>query len=185
MSKKDKGFDYSSRINKAMREVIKGIMKSVADDNSLPGKHHFYITFSVMHPDVSMSEYLTKKHPEQMTIILQHQFKDLIVNNDSFSVTLSFNCIPERIKIPFNAITNFTDPHASFSVQFELEEEFNFETDNTNGDSIDNYKSIKNVDNKNYEISLINSDNLTKTKNKKTDKKNKTNVIYLDDFRKK
>lgn len=112
---------YDVLIENALRGVVFKAMSIVARDG-LPGKHHFYITFDTTHPDVSIPDYLRQQYPEEMTIVLQHQFYDLKVDDEGFSVILSFNNVRERLSIPFKAITLFADPAVNFALQFKAEE---------------------------------------------------------------
>ncbi|MGH6890794.1 MAG: SspB family protein, partial [Dongiaceae bacterium] len=97
------------------------------------GAHHFYITFETDHPDVTLSDTLKSRFPEEMTIILQHQFWGLEVEEDGFSVTLSFNDRHERIGIPFEAITAFADPAVKFGLRFEAQDEIGAKEAGTTG----------------------------------------------------
>jgi len=110
---------YDTLIENALREVVKQAMNKVVKDG-LPGEHHFYISFLTKHPGVEIPEYLKDKYPEEMTIVLQHQFYGLTTADDSFSVMLSFNNIRERLTIPFAAISTFADPSVNFALQFQL-----------------------------------------------------------------
>jgi hypothetical protein len=104
------------------RDALRGVLKHVladAAENGLPGEHHFYITFVSKAEGVKISPRLLSQYPEEMTVILQHQFWDLIVTEDRFEVGLSFNGIPERLVIPFSAIKSFFDPSVQFGLQFE------------------------------------------------------------------
>jgi hypothetical protein len=100
-------------------EALRGIVRHVLRDaeNGLPGGHHFYVTFRTRHPDVDISEALRARFPDEMTIVLQHQFWGLEVTEDWFEVTLSFNRVNERLHIPFSAISAFADPFAKFGIQ--------------------------------------------------------------------
>jgi hypothetical protein len=89
--------------------------------NGLPGNHHFYITFHTRHPGVDLADYLRVQYPEEMTIVLQHQFWGLEVTQDWFEVTLSFNRVNERLHVPFAAVTAFADPSAKFGLQFQAQ----------------------------------------------------------------
>ena len=86
----------------------------------VPPPHHFYVTFRTTAPGVRLSQRLREKHPDEMTIVLQHQFWDLIVGDDQFEVGVSFNGVPERLTVPFAAIKGFFDPSVQFGLQFEL-----------------------------------------------------------------
>lgn len=108
------------------REALRGVLKHVLADaakNGLPGEHHFYITFLSKAEGVKLSPRLLSQYPNEMTIILQHQFWDLLVTDDRFEVGLSFNGIPERLVVPFSAIKSFFDPSVQFGLQFEPTEE--------------------------------------------------------------
>jgi hypothetical protein len=99
--------------------ALHGIVRKVLRDaeNGLPGGHHFYITFRTRHPDVDISPALRARFPDEMTIVLQHQYWGLEVSEDWFDVTLSFNRINERLHIPFAAVSAFADPFAKFGIQ--------------------------------------------------------------------
>jgi len=112
---------YDHMVEEALRGVVRKALSEVAE-HGLPGAHHFYITFETHHPAVELSEVLRSRYPEEMTIILQHQFWGLEVENDRFSVTLSFNDRHERIRIPFEAITSFADPAVKFGLRFEAQD---------------------------------------------------------------
>ena len=112
--------DYPTMIDDAMRSVVRQALKQVEREGSLPGEHHFFITFDTGHPEVSISSTLKKKYPHEMTIVLQHQYWDLLVEEDRFSVTLSFNKRPEKLVVPFSAMTAFADPSIKFGLQFHL-----------------------------------------------------------------
>jgi uncharacterized protein len=89
----------------------------------LPGEHHFFVTFRTTRPGVGLADWLRQQYPQEMTIVLQHQFWDLLVEAVRFSVTLSFGGRHERLTIPFEAISAFTDPSVKFGLQFEAGEE--------------------------------------------------------------
>lgn len=104
------------------RDALRGVLRRVLTDaaaHGLPGEHHFFITFLSRGDGVKLSPRLLAQYPEEMTIILQHQFWDLIVTEDRFEVGLSFGGIPERLVVPFNAIKSFFDPSVQFGLQFE------------------------------------------------------------------
>lgn len=107
------------------RDALRGVLHRVladAADHGLPGEHHFFITFLSTAEGVKLSPRLLAQYPEEMTVILQHQFWDLKVTEDRFEVGLSFGGIPERLVVPFNAIKSFFDPSAQFGLQFEPSE---------------------------------------------------------------
>jgi hypothetical protein len=104
------------------RDALRGVLKRVLTDaaeHGLPGEHHFFITFLSTAEGVKLSPRLLAQYPEEMTIILQHQFWDLVVTEDRFEVGLSFGGIPERLVVPFNSIKSFFDPSVQFGLQFE------------------------------------------------------------------
>jgi uncharacterized protein len=106
------------------RDALRGVLRRVlidAAEHGLPGEHHFFITFVSTADGVKLSPRLLAQYPEEMTVILQHQFWDLVVTEDRFEVGLSFNGIPERLVVPFNAIKSFYDPSVQFGLQFETE----------------------------------------------------------------
>jgi uncharacterized protein len=107
------------------RDALRGVLRRVLSDaaaHGLPGEHHFFITFLSKAEGVKLSPRLLAQYPDEMTIILQHQFWDLAVFEDRFEVGLSFGGVPERLSIPFNAIKSFFDPSVQFGLQFEPSE---------------------------------------------------------------
>jgi uncharacterized protein len=107
------------------RDALRGVLRRVLTDaaeHGLPGEHHFFITFLSKADGVKLSPRLLAQYPEEMTIILQHQFWDLTVADDRFEVGLSFGGIPERLVVPFAAIKSFFDPSVQFGLQFEPQE---------------------------------------------------------------
>lgn len=110
---------YDLKVQKAMRQVIRGVIGDAARDG-LPGGHFFQISFRTDAPGVKLSPELLKRCPEQMTIILQYQFQDLVVSDHSLEVVLFFNHVPERLVIPFSAITEFYDPSVQFGLRFDV-----------------------------------------------------------------
>jgi len=110
---------YETLVQDALRNVIAQVLERVAA-NGLPGDHHFYITFHTNIAGVELSARLRERYPDHVTIVLQNQFWDLVVGEDYFSVTLSFNDIPERLVIPFMAVRAFYDPVAPFEASFDI-----------------------------------------------------------------
>ena len=111
-------FHYDALVDDALRSVVRRVLTQVAE-TGLPGSHHFYISFRSTDPDVEMPEYLRAKYPEEMTIVLQHQYWDLIIGDTTFEVTVSFNKRQEHIKVPFAALSAFVDPSVRFGLQFD------------------------------------------------------------------
>ena len=112
-------FRYDLMTQQALRGVVRNVLLEVVKKKVLPGDHHFYISFDTQADGVRISERLRLQYPEQMTIILQHQFWDLTVSERGFEVGLSFGGIPEKLGIPFEAISGFFDPSVQFGLQFE------------------------------------------------------------------
>ena len=110
--------DYKKLVDEALRETVKKVLNNV-QDNGIRGNHQLYISFLTNHPEVKIAEHLKKKHPHEITIVLQHQYWDLNVYDDYFQVTLSFNDKPEDISVNFSALTGFADPSMKFGLQFE------------------------------------------------------------------
>jgi uncharacterized protein len=109
---------YDILAQQALRGVMRDVLKDVAK-NGLPGEHHFYISFDTRADGVKMSDRLRDLHPQDITIILQHQFWDLAVSDDHFEVGLSFAGVPEKVSVPFEAVKGFFDPSVQFGLQFE------------------------------------------------------------------
>jgi hypothetical protein len=112
------GLRYDRMVEAALRGVVREAVAQAAE-NGLAGGHHFYITFKTNAAGVDISDHLRAKYPEEMTIVIEHQFWDLTVTNESFAVTLSFNNRPERLTVPFAAIGAFADPSVKFGLQFQ------------------------------------------------------------------
>ena len=113
------------RYDLLVQDALKGVVRKVLIDakDGLPGEHHFYISFQTDFPGVRLSNRLREKYPQEMTIVLQHQFWDLIVTEHTFEVGLSFSGIPERLLIPFDALTGFFDPSVQFGLKFDSQDE--------------------------------------------------------------
>jgi uncharacterized protein len=109
---------YDLLTQDALRQVIRRVLGDAARDG-LPGEHHFYISFRTTDPGVRLSPRMRSSYPDEMTIILQHQFWDLQVTDQSFEVGLAFGGVPERLLVPYGAITGFFDPSVEFGVKFE------------------------------------------------------------------
>ncbi len=114
--------NYEQLTQDAMRNVVKRALEHVVE-HGLPGEHHFYVSFDTNFPGVSISEAIYEQYPEEMTIVIQHQFWGLEVTDDILRIELSFNNVPEKLEIPLMSLTGFFDPHVQFGVQFEIPEE--------------------------------------------------------------
>jgi hypothetical protein len=123
MTDEDEVLRYDKMVEAALRGVVRSAIEEVIDNYSasggMPGDHHFYITFLTDYPGVKIPDYLRDRYPGEMTIVLQYQFSDLAVKNESLEVTLSFNNVPERLIIPLNAVSIFADPSVNFALQFQ------------------------------------------------------------------
>ncbi|MEB3416887.1 ClpXP protease specificity-enhancing factor SspB [Alteriqipengyuania sp. WL0013] len=111
---------YDEIVQEALRAVVGRVLGEIqANGATLPGEHHFYITFKTGAPGVSIPKHLTERFPDEMTIVLQNKFWDLEVDEEGFQVGLSFNQIPAKLQIPYSAITAFVDPAVDFGLQFQ------------------------------------------------------------------
>ena len=126
---------YDILAQDALRGVVKTVLTEVAR-TGLPGEHHFYITFNTQAQGVRISPRLLEKYPDDMTIVLQHQFWDLQANEQAIEIGLSFDGIPEKLYIPYTAIITFIDPSVHFSLQFEVTEEMEDEDEDYDGELI-------------------------------------------------
>jgi hypothetical protein len=110
---------YDLLTQQALRSVVRNVLLDTARKGQLPGEHHFYISFDTRAEGVRLSNRLRAQYPEEMTIILQHQYWDLEVHDTAFEVGLSFGGVPEKLMVPFEAIKGFFDPSVQFGLQFE------------------------------------------------------------------
>jgi hypothetical protein len=114
--------DYAALTQNALRGVIRQALLRAASKDGLPGEHHFYITFLTRAAGVSIPDDLLARYPYDITIVLQHQFRDLRVTEDFMRVTLTFGGVPKILTVPFAAITRFHDPYAQFMLEFEADD---------------------------------------------------------------
>jgi hypothetical protein len=105
----DAGLPYAQLVHAALRHLVRGALE-LAARQGLPGEHHFYVTFRTGHPGVAIPARLKAQYPDEMTIVLQHQFWDLKVQDEAFTVGLSFNGVPASLTVPFAAVSGFHDP---------------------------------------------------------------------------
>jgi hypothetical protein len=110
--------EYPKLVEQAMRSVVRSALEVVVE-HGLPGLHHFYITFRTQDPGVGISDRLLAQYPEEMTIVLEHQFWDLQVDETGFSISLSFGGVRENLSIPYSTISAFVDPSVKFGLQFD------------------------------------------------------------------
>jgi hypothetical protein len=113
---------YDLLVQDALKGVVRKVLVDTAKDG-LPGEHHFYISFRTDFPGARLSNRLREKYPQEMTIVLQHQFWDLGVTEHAFEIGLSFSGVPERLLIPFDALTGFFDPSVQFGLKFDTQDE--------------------------------------------------------------
>ena len=116
----DDGLRYDRMVEDALRSVVRRALVYAAE-HGLPGNHHFYITFRTDHRQVEIPPALSERYPGEMTIVLQHQFWGLEIDDHQFCVTLSFSDVPHRLVVPFAAVTAFADPSVRFGLQFDVE----------------------------------------------------------------
>jgi hypothetical protein len=157
-----------------LRSVVRSSLR-IVENIGLPGETHFYISFTTTYDGVELDESLRVEHPEQMTIVIQHQYADLQVSEDYFSVTLFFGGKPSPMIIPFQAITSFNDPSVGFGLQFGMLD---------NGDDED---GLSLDDDSNAASAKTNDGNDTKEhkgKDTATDDEKTAEVVSLDTFRK-
>jgi uncharacterized protein len=110
---------YDQLAQNALKGVVREALRKV-EKSGLPGEHHFYIAFNTRYPGVNIGARMAERYPREMTVVLQHQFYNLIVTEDRFQVELSFDNIPEKLIIPFAAVKGFLDPAVQFGLQFEV-----------------------------------------------------------------
>ncbi len=109
---------YDEIVQDALRAVVGRVLSEVETAGALPGDHHFFITFHTRTPGVSIPKHLKERFPDEMTIVIQHRFWDLKVDDDGFAVGLSFGGVPSMLRVPFAAVTQFHDPAVEFSLTF-------------------------------------------------------------------
>ena len=144
---------YDEIVQDALRAVVGRVLGEVEQSGGLPGEHHFYITFKTRAPGVSIPKHLTERFPDEMTIVIQHRFWDLKVEDDAFSVGLSFSGVPATLHVPFAAVTQFHDPAVEFALTFHAnedeaphEEHEEAENDAPKAETADDGSNVVNVD---------------------------------------
>jgi hypothetical protein len=113
---------YDEIVQEALRAVVGRVLGSVAENGGLPGDHHFYITFKTQAAGVDIPQRLIERFPDEMTIVMQNRYWDLVVNDTGFSIGLSFNQVPSKLVIPYAAVTGFHDPSVNFELRFQAQE---------------------------------------------------------------
>jgi len=144
---------YDEIVQDALRAVVGRVLGEVEQSGGLPGEHHFYITFNTRFAGVSIPKHLSERFPDEMTIVIQHRFWDLKVENQGFSVGLSFGGVPSTLVVPFAAVTDFVDPAVDFSLKFQAdgaveghEEHDEPENDAPIGEPAEDGSNVVNVD---------------------------------------
>lgn len=115
-------------MHRAMRGLIQEVLADVAE-HGLPGNHHFFITFDTTHPDSEIADWLRDRYPREMTVVLQHWYDNLNVDDEGFGITLNFGDSPENLFIPYDAIQTFVDPSVEFGLRFETQDDESDEDD--------------------------------------------------------
>lgn len=186
----DNALRYDRMVEDALLSVVHRSL-SYAAENGLPGEHHFYITFRTDHPGVQIPDHLRERYPGEMTIILQYQFWDLEVRDDSFSVTLSFSDVPEKLTIPFDAVAAFADPSVRFGLQFDVGDNGEDEAAVGDGDAVDS-DLARDQESQAKEPEATKGDAASdepkadeEGEEKSEDEDESDNVVTLDTFRKK
>ena len=123
-----RSIDYGNLMHRAMRGLIQEVLADVAD-RGLPGSHHFFITFDTRHEGAELADWLRERYPTEMTVVMQHWYDALEVNDDGFGITLNFGDSPERLYIPYDSILTFVDPSVEFGLRFETQDDGSDEDD--------------------------------------------------------
>ena len=186
---------YDILAQDALRGVVKTVLTEVAR-TGLPGDHHFYITFNTQAPGVRISPRLLEKYPEDMTIVLQHQFWDLQAHDQAIEIGLSFDGIPEKLYIPYTSIVTFIDPSVHFSLQFEVESEFDDDMDESSEEiedasvltvmtPLESDHDEQNSEKLQEDTSHVEEEDINLLDDESENKKDGAEVVSLDAFRKK
>lgn len=176
---------YDILAQDALRGVIRKVLSEVAATGYLPGDHHFFITFLTEAPGVRISTQLKERYPEQMTIVVQHQFWDLKVTESLFEIGLSFSDKPEKLVVPFSAIRGFYDPSVNFELEFDtvLEDAANDGSDHEDDERSELASTIERM------VDPAATDESADTpeagEDEDAEKKSGADVVSLDSFRKK
>jgi len=144
---------YDEIVQDALRAVVSRVLREVEQTGALPGEHHFYITFKTRAAGVSIPKHLLERFPDEMTIVIQHRFWDLKVEEDNFTVGLSFGGVPATLHVPFAAVTQFHDPAVEFALTFQangaedpVEEHEEAENDAPEAEKVDDGSNVVSVD---------------------------------------
>lgn len=167
---------YDILAQEALRGVIKKVLIETAAVGQLPGEHHFFITFLTTAPGVRISSALQERYPDQMTIVVQHQFWELKVTDVLFEIGLSFSDVPEKLVVPFAAIRGFYDPSVNFELEFD-----NLTAEDVAAGEIQVDADVQTLETK----PKASDDKVSDESDKKTDSDTSADVVSLDAFRKK
>lgn len=178
----DDDLRYDLWVESALRQVIYNALQEVSR-HGLPGDHHFYISFLTEDKGVSIPDRLHAQHPNEMTIVLQHQYDDLKVTEDGFGVTLSFGGKKERLEIPYSSVISFSDPSVSFALQLKM---MPIDGEDVEDDEYGDQPMDLSIDSEvmDFEGASFSENNNVPADGKKSDVKS-GEVITLDAFRKK
>jgi hypothetical protein len=165
--------NYKAMVEDALRGVVRAALEQIVE-SGLRANHQLYVSFNTGHPGVVVADYLRDKSPKEMTIVLQHQFWNLDLSDDGFDVTLSFNKVPERLTVPFAALTGFADPGVQFGLQFQADGSANMESG-----AVVNSLSVA-TDAPALDLDDLQADSIPDDESGETAK-----VVTLDQFRKK
>ncbi|MBO9425218.1 MULTISPECIES: SspB family protein [Stappiaceae] len=183
---------YDILIQDALRGAVKKILAEVGR-TGLPGDHHFYIAFETTAPGVKISQRLKERYPQEMTIVLQHQFWDLAIGEHAFEVGLSFGGVPEKLLVPFSAIKGFFDPSVQFALEFdpgktaeELPEDLLEAVEELAKAEQETTEKLMTADNKQDDVPAVEAEKKAKKPDQDTeDSDGGGEVVSLDAFRKK
>ncbi|NCF48004.1 MAG: hypothetical protein GWP36_00590 [Bacteroidetes bacterium] len=171
------GLNYELLVEASLRMVVRSALHIAASDG-LPGDTHFYIAFKTGYPGVEIEDDLRANHPDNITIVLQHQYADLVVEDEEFSVTLFFGGKPSAMTVPFAAVTSFNDPSVGFGLQFETDDDED-DIDDADDGNVDGGNTGRNAANPRAgDTAARGSKNAARGKNETAD------VVSLDSFRK-
>jgi len=193
-------FPYDMMVQEALRGVVRQSLTQVCKDG-FRGEHHFYITFKTQAPNVALPDFLHQQYPQEMTIVLQHQFWDLTVEENQFSVGLSFSGVQHKLVIPFSAVTHFTDPSVGFGLQFGDIDEAQKQSDSKNSEKTVILREVSPEDQKKLETterkqpkqeiksplesySTFDSGEASEEKNTKSKETETAEIVSLERFRK-
>lgn len=176
---------YDILVQNALRGVIRKVLSEV-DKTGLPGNHHFFITFLTGAHGVKVSNRIREQYPEQMTIVLQHQFWELEVGETGFGIGLSFSDVPEKLYVPYAAIRGFYDPSVNFELEFDVEQAEVGETEPASDvKKLENQEPLVQDDNKASGTSSEDAGDETADEAPEADENDTADVVSLDAFRKK